>query len=227
MNPDLIKTAELFDTWAQRGKAEGMESGHSPRALHALERISLKSGQRILDLGCGNGWATRWMRERLGDGEAYGIDASALMIERAQSQSEAISGLHFSVGEFEKLSFPDQHFDHIFSFEALYYSIDLQQALSEIKRVLKTQGTLTLGTDYYQENPQCHDWQDRMQIPMTLLSTESWREQISAAGLTVVEDFRCLDPRPVDESLSEAEQLKIRSFREEIGSLAIVAKKVD
>lgn len=225
MNPNLVKTAELFDEWARKGKAEGMEDGHSPRAIKALERIPLEAGQTILDLGCGNGWATRWMHERAPGGIAHGLDASELMIQRAQAQSATFPNLKFQVGQFEELLIADSSIHHVFSFEALYYSIDLKKALSEIHRVLEVGGTLTIGTDFYEENPQCHGWPDRMQIPMTLLSTQGWIDSIKNSGLKVIDHFRCYDPRPVDPALSSVEQEKISKFRKEIGSLGIFAKK--
>ena len=220
----MNKTIEVFDDWAERGRAEGMEAGHGARAQAALDAIPLESGQRVLDLGCGNGWATRWLRAQTGPGgSAVGVDAAPLMVERARSQSEAVGGVSFEVALFEALPWGAGEFDHAFSLEALYYSVDLPEALREIRRVLKPGGTLTIGTEFYEENPHCHGWPDMMQIPMKLMAEQGWIGALEAAGFKVTKTFRCLDPRPVDPEWSAEKQASERQFRTEIGALALCA----
>ena len=56
---ETTETARLFDQWALNGRAEGMERGHEARAIQALEAMPIKLDDKLLDLGCGNGWARR------------------------------------------------------------------------------------------------------------------------------------------------------------------------
>lgn len=220
----MNKTIEVFDGWAESGRAESMEAGHGHRAQAALDAIPLKPGQRVLDLGCGNGWATRWLRAQTGPGgSAVGVDAAPLMVERARSQSEAVQGVSFEVALFEALPWSAGEFDHAFSFEALYYALDLSEALREIRRVLKPGGTLTVGTDFYAENPHCHGWPDMMQIPMQLMAEQGWIDALEAAGFEVTKTFRCLDPRPVGPEWPAEKRASEREFRTEIGALALCA----
>ncbi len=218
------ETVALFDDWAARGRAEGMEQGHLPRARVALARIPVARGDRILDLGCGNGWATRLLRAPAGStGSAVGLDASAPMIERARSLSAGAPALSFAQGAFEALPFEDDAFDHVFSFEALYYSSDLTRALAEIRRVLRPGGTLTVGTDHYLENPGSHSWSKDLGIPMEMMSEAQWAARVEAAGFATVATFRCLDPRPADPALPPDEFAAVSLFRTEIGTLGIHA----
>ncbi len=222
--PAHPQTASLFDDWALRGRAEGMEAGHSPRALQALRAIPLEAGQRALDLGCGNGWATRWIKAEVGPkGSAAGLDASLEMVARAIGASRHLDGLEFVVGSFDALPWADASFDHVFSFEALYYAPDLDAALAELRRVLKVGGSATIGTDFYAEHTASHAWPEQLGIPMELLSAEGWAARLEMAGLRVVDQFRCFDPRPVDPALPDSEQAEQRRFREEIGPLALRA----
>ena len=219
------ETVAVFDDWARTGRAEGMERGHGPRAAVALNRIPLSDGRSALDLGCGNGWATRVLRAGLGaSGSAVGLDASTVMVERAAALSENIPGLRFVHGAFEALPFPEDAFDHVFSFEALYYSSDLDRSLAEIRRVLRSDGTLTIGTDHYLENEDCHSWSTDLGIPMEMMDESEWAARVAAAGFDSVETFRCLDPRPVDPSLPPDRRAAVRRFRTEVGTLGIFAR---
>lgn len=218
--PAIPATAELFSTWAETGRAEGMERGHFVRAVQALEAMEVRAGDRCLDLGCGNGWATRWMAERAGS--AHGIDASPAMVERARSvEREAVT---FEVRSFTELPWPGR-FDHAFSMEALYYAADLDAALRAIAVALAPGGQLTVVTDFYAENPHCHDWPERMGIPMNLLSEAGWAAALERAGLAVEACWRCLDPRPVDGDKDPRERSAEQDFRRNVGALALRGRK--
>ncbi len=221
----VTSVTDLFDTWATSGRAEGMERGHGARAVQALEDIGIRSGDKALDLGCGNGWATRWMRGKAGSfGFAAGVDASEEMITLAKSFSGRY-GVQYRCLTFEDLPWSDGWFDHAFSMEALYYALDLEAALKSVARVLRPGGTLTVCTDFYLENPHCHGWPEMMGVPMQLLSEAQWTEVLAAAGLVVESTQRCLDPRPVDSGKSEEERAAELHFRTEVGSLALRAAK--
>jgi len=211
-------TNDVFDDWARRGRAQGMERGHFVRGVQALEAIPLRSGSPSLDLGCGNGWAARWLGARTG-GPSVGVDAAAEMV--AEASRNRGEGLSFARAAFEALPFADGGFSQVFSMEALYYADELDVALSEAHRVLRPEGTLTVCTDFFVENPHCHDWPDKMRIPMTLLAEAGWAAAFERAGLSEVRTFRCLDGRPVDPELPDAQRRSQRHFREQVGALAI------
>ncbi len=219
-------TASLFDQWALNGRAEGMERGHQVRAVQALEAMPIKLDEKLLDLGCGNGWASRWLRAKTGRfGFVAGVDASEEMIRLAKEVSSARNSVQFRQARFEDLPWSDEFFDHAFSMEALYYALDLEAALKSVARVLRPGGTLTVCTDFYLENPHCHAWPEMMGVPMQLLSEAQWTEVLAAAGLVVESTQRCLDPRPVDSGKSEEERAAELHFRTEVGSLALRAAK--
>jgi len=211
-------TNEVFDDWARRGRAAGMERGHFVRGVQALQAIPLQRGAASLDLGCGNGWAARWLAERTG-GPSFGVDAAAEMV--AEAARVGGEGSSFARAAFEALPFADGGFSQVFSMEALYYADQLDVALCEARRVLRSQGTLTVCTDFFVENPHCHDWPEKMHIPMTLLTEVAWAEAFERAGFSEVTTFRCLDGRPVDPELPEAQRRSQRHFREQVGALAI------
>ena len=57
----MQKATEVFGEWAENGKDEGMEKGHTPSVNEILkfalrERSLLNKSFNFLDMGCGNGW---------------------------------------------------------------------------------------------------------------------------------------------------------------------------
>ncbi len=48
-----------FNRWADEGRGEEMERHHIPITEPVLAMMNLHTADRVLDLGCGAGWATR------------------------------------------------------------------------------------------------------------------------------------------------------------------------
>jgi len=60
-----------------------------PFAAHLLDAATLVDGERVLDVGCGNGATTLAVAQRLGGGGAVGIDLSVPMLENARARATA------------------------------------------------------------------------------------------------------------------------------------------
>jgi len=78
-----------------------------------IELANLKTGEAILDVGCGTGGVTIPASQRVGTaGNAAGIDPSPEMIAVARRKAEQ-NGLavDFRIGVIETLPFPDRYFD--------------------------------------------------------------------------------------------------------------------
>jgi ubiquinone/menaquinone biosynthesis C-methylase UbiE len=102
-------------------------------------------GSLVLDAGCGVGDHTvRIARHGL---ECVGVDISEAILREARAKIAA-EGLDQSVSfqpeKLERLSFPDDHFDHIHCRGVLMHIPDWEQALRELCRVLKPRGKLVL-----------------------------------------------------------------------------------
>ena len=95
--------------------------------------------RRVLELGCGGGRVTRFLRD-LG-AEVVAIDISPNMIRAAQ---ERVPGVDFRVGTAERLEFDDATFDLVvFAFnglDCLYPKEYRLQAIQEAWRVLRSGG---------------------------------------------------------------------------------------
>ena len=94
------KVESIFDTWAENGRAEGMQEGHAVAAREALDALALGPSKRYLDIGCGNGYSVRWAAKIDASIQAYGLDLSAKMVERARRLSEGQENARFIHGPY-------------------------------------------------------------------------------------------------------------------------------
>lgn len=189
-----------FNDWARAGRGEGMEKGHRPVGEQAIELMAILPGARVLDVGCGSGWATRLMAAKAINGRVVGIDIADEMIKLAHDTSLSIPQVEFQVASAERLPFSEGEFNRVFSMESLYYYADVLGALREIRRVLEPGGLFVSVVDLYQENRPSHQWIDDLKVPVQLLSTAQYRSLFQQAGFANVCDRRLLDPTPVPEN---------------------------
>lgn len=97
-----------------------------------VELLAPRSGERILDLGCGDGALTRKLRD-LGC-EVVGVDGSAEQIEAARAL-----GLDARVMNGERLDFEGE-FDAVFSNAALHWMTRADDVIAGVWRALRPGG---------------------------------------------------------------------------------------
>lgn len=98
-----------------------------------LEWLAPQAGERILDLGCGDGQLTE--RIVAAGAKVTGIDASPKMVAAARGR-----GLEVEEGFAELMPFTDGSFDAVFSNAALHWVRDQDSMISEVHRVLRPGG---------------------------------------------------------------------------------------
>ncbi len=189
-----------FNEWARAGKGESMERGHRPVGEQAIERMRIPSNARVLDVGCGSGWASRLLAGLANKGSVTGIDISDEMVRVARETSASFPNLDFETASAEQLPFSDNEFTHAFSMESLYYYADIARALEEIHRVLKPAGVFVAVVDLYWENEATHQWVDTLKVPVELLSVDDYRSLLTDAGFVSIRDERLFDPTPIPEN---------------------------
>ncbi len=108
------------------------EDRQLPTYEAALDLTGLKSGWRVLDIGCGAGAFLRLVAER--EGEAHGIDASDALIAFARTR---LPEADLRVGEMEALPWEDDTFDLVTGFNSFFFANDIVAALREAGRVAK------------------------------------------------------------------------------------------
>jgi len=97
-------------------------------------------GAMVLDYGCGNGGNVERLA-RMKPAHVAGIDISPVAVAHARQRAERQRlPSEFSVMDAENLTFPDGTFDVVLG-GAILHHLDLQKALSTMRRVLKPEGS--------------------------------------------------------------------------------------
>lgn len=93
--------------------------------------------KRILDLGCGGAWHTRFLAEGGSGRRVTGLEVDAIQ-HRKNLAIEGYPNITFRAGGAEAIPAEDESFDLVFMFKSLHHVPEplMDQALSEIRRVL-------------------------------------------------------------------------------------------
>jgi trans-aconitate methyltransferase len=98
-------------------------------ASGVLEWLNPQAGERVLDLGCGDGQLTQ--RLAATGARATGVDLSPEMVAAARAR-----GVEAVMANAEALPFADASFDAVFSNAALHWVRDHEAMLAQVHRVL-------------------------------------------------------------------------------------------
>jgi len=218
---------EEFNRWADAGKGESMEHEHWPITKPALSLMQIAPTDNILDVGCGAGWLSRILAQRVPEGRVVGMDISDEMIHRARRASVDAGNLVFVVGEVEEIPWEANFFTRVISVESSYYWPDPAKGMREIYRVMHEGGSAWILINYYRDNPHCHQWGEKLAVPTHLLSAAEWEQMFRDAGLAEVGHRLIPDPTPNPEVYTgrwfrDAKQLA--EFRA-IGALLVFGSK--
>jgi len=130
--------------------AEGWDQKfYTPEMRERLPQLvslfRLHPGARILDVGAGTGGIIPYILQAIGpEGSIWAVDFSEKMVEIGREKFKDEPRVRFSLSAVECLPFADEFFHHIVCFGAFPHFADKQLAVKEMRRVLKTQGTLII-----------------------------------------------------------------------------------
>jgi len=103
-----------------------------------ISELEFKGGERILDLGCGDGILTAELAKYVPDGFVLGIDASESMIETARKY-HAGANLRFERLDIDTIDY-ESEFDLAFSNATLHWVMDHGKLLRNVFKALKKRG---------------------------------------------------------------------------------------
>ena len=159
-----------------------------------VEKGSIGTGSRVLDLGCGNGTTAIWLADYSG-GHVTGIDLSGVRVQNADEkrvlQSQELQNrLDFQKASATDLPFPDGAFSHLWSQAVIYHVPDKRTVLKEAYRVLADGGIMVFDDLIKPKQDISPDGQtfvyDRL-LYDTEFSFDSYQEALRDQGFEVLE----------------------------------------
>ena len=117
----------------------------SERLRAVVERLDVRPGDRVLEIGCGHGRAATFVCERLGQGRLTAIDRSPKMVAaaaRRNSKYVAAGTAEFLVATLEDLDLGDRRFDKVFAVRVGLFHREPDRAHALVERWLAEGGTV-------------------------------------------------------------------------------------
>ncbi|GMN46226.1 hypothetical protein TIFTF001_015402 [Ficus carica] len=112
-----------------------------------VEKLELKPGQKVLDVGCGIGGGDFYMAENFGV-EVVGIDLSINMISLALERATGLKcSVEFEVADCTKKEYPENSFDVIYSRDTILHIQDKPALFRSFYKCLKPGGKVLIS-DY-------------------------------------------------------------------------------
>jgi ubiquinone/menaquinone biosynthesis C-methylase UbiE len=124
-----------------------------------VENIDIQQTDTILDIGFGNGYLMRKLSKK-NPQKICGIDISADMLNTATRKNQKKveqEKIQLFLADVQNLPFVDAYIDKAYTVNTVYFWQDIDKGFSEIKRVLKPNGTF-LNVLYLKK------WLDKLSI---------------------------------------------------------------
>jgi ubiquinone/menaquinone biosynthesis C-methylase UbiE len=221
-----------FNRWADKGEGAKMERHHLDITQKTLRRMDLHPGQRVLDLGCGSGWATRLLArivagDQKGPGRVIGVDISDEMVRQARASSTEFRNVEFVEGSAAHIPCADSLFDRVLSVESFYYYPDQGLALAELFRAMAPLGRLFILINLYKDNPYSLQWVPKLKVPVHIRSAAEYVELLQRHGFENVEYALIPDDTPTPDNYQTTSFHSLDDLKafKRVGALLLMATK--
>jgi ubiquinone/menaquinone biosynthesis C-methylase UbiE len=117
----------------------------SERLRSVVERLAIRPGDRVLEIGCGHGVAATLVCERLDGGRLTAVDRSPKMIAAAARRNAAhveAGRAEFLVARLEELDLGDRRFDKVFAVRVGLFHREPERARALVEPYLAPGGKL-------------------------------------------------------------------------------------
>jgi methionine biosynthesis protein MetW len=126
-----------------------------PRFTKVLTILSTLKGERLLDVGCGDGTFTLLMKNAMKAEEVAGIEIAPDAVATASKKGIKVYNIDIDESPFP---FDDAYFDVIYCGEIIEHVFNTDHLLEEVYRVLKLDGTAIFTT------PNLAGWPNRLAL---------------------------------------------------------------
>ena len=123
----------------QRLMAESIAGTTRRNAI--LNELQIRAGDTIIDVGCGAGHLLTHLAKAVGiNGTIYGLDPSESQIEQARKRCSDFVNIKYIKRNADESQLKTNSCHFVTSTQALEYIADVEPALDEITRILKSEG---------------------------------------------------------------------------------------
>jgi ubiquinone/menaquinone biosynthesis C-methylase UbiE len=139
-------SGDFFDGWAENYEGRRISPWFQYTQRLAIETLDLRPDSRVLDVGCGSGFAVRTLASRLPEGKACGIDISPGMVDQARGRipPELRDRIEIKEASSANIPYPDRFFTHLICTNSFHHYPDPVGVLHEMQRVLEPGGQIVI-----------------------------------------------------------------------------------
>ena len=172
--------SHLGASWLVRPERDEEES-----ASESFQKLELKPGMVLCDLGCGNGYWTLPMARKVGpEGAVYAVDIQPEMLQKLRQRADqfGLKNIRPVLGTIDNPKLPENKIDLLLMVDVYHEFSHPQSMLWEIRRSLTPTGVVAL-LEYRKEDPT---------VPIKLLHKMSKRQimkEYQANGFKLVREY--------------------------------------
>ena len=158
-----------------------------------MNMVTIKNGATVLDLGCGTGYLTKVLSERVGpEGKVVAVDPDG---ERLKIAREKYSASNIEYIQADDKTFPPGQYDLVFANQVIHWITDQRAVLKQVYDNLKPGGHFIFSTDIdksHEERGEEYQLMDKLLGPdgfhkilssiMNFLSTDEYKTLMSDCG---------------------------------------------
>jgi len=126
---------------------------------YCIKQLPSLGGKQVLDIGCGNGAQSAYIKQKYGAGQLFGLDIEEYSIKTAKENLQKLPGLQFSLGDAQDLKeFNDASMDTVLCIESAFHYSAKFAFLKSVRRVLKEGGDFLLADILYKNSSISTTW---------------------------------------------------------------------
>src|SRR5690348_11342746 len=136
----MMDNTEHWTKWISDSSSWENNSDNARRleaVADALRRGNFSSGWKILDVGCGSGWATLAVSKLAGNPAVTGTDLSVQAMEDLTKKGPSVEWIG---GDFAELAFPRAPYDAVVSMETIAHVPDQRAFAKKVADLTKPGG---------------------------------------------------------------------------------------
>ena len=154
-------------------------------ASKLLDFIELDNKTDFLELGCGNGLVSKYLARNYSS-SVIGIDVDPEQIELARKGTNNTPNIRFLEADATNLPLDDSSFDVVLSFGVFHHILNWQDALKEIKRVLRPGGYFVYADLVYPETITRMDSSSSYSFGLVTINIDKLNSFIKQSGFRTI-----------------------------------------